>query len=66
MLTASMLAMSFVAAGPTPVTSIRPAAEIIELRAGMVRPADQIRRDQVRFNTGEKTQVVATMPPNVT
>ncbi|MEA5614842.1 hypothetical protein [Nodularia spumigena] len=61
MLTASMLALSFVAVGPTPVTSVRPAAEIIELRAGMVRPADQIRRDQVRFNAGEKTEVVAVM-----
>lgn len=61
MLTASILALSFVAVGPTPVTSIRPAAEIIELRAGMIRPAEQIRRDQVRFNTGEKTEVVALL-----
>jgi hypothetical protein len=61
MLTASMLALSFVAVGPAPVTSIRPAAEIIELRAGMVRPADQIRRDQVRFNRAEKTEVVAVL-----
>lgn len=61
MLTASMLALSFVAVGPTPVTSIRPAAEIIELRAGMVRPADQLRRDQIRFNRAEKTEVVAVL-----
>lgn len=61
MLTASMLALSFVAIGPTPVTSVRPAAEIIELRAGMVRPADDVRRDQVRFNAAERTEVVAIM-----
>jgi hypothetical protein len=61
MLTASILALSFLAVGPTAVTSVRPAAEIIELRAGMTRPADDIRRDQVRFNAAEKTEVVAVM-----
>lgn len=66
MLTASILAMSFAAAGPLPVTSITPAAEIIELRAGMVRPADQTRRDQVRFSRHERAEVVATMQGGVT
>ncbi len=61
MLTASMLALSFVAVGPTPVTTVRPAAEIIELRAGMVRPADEVRRDQVRFNAAENAEVVALL-----
>ncbi len=61
MLIAPLLALSFVAAGPLPVTPLRPAVDVIELRAGMVRPADEVRRDQVRFNLGEKTEVVAVI-----
>ena len=61
MLTASLLALSFVAAGPAPVTPVRPLAEIIEIRPGMTRPDGQTRRDQVRFNPNERAEVVASM-----
>lgn len=65
MLSITMIALSFVAVGPTPVTPIQPVADIIEIRSGMIRPADQIRRDQVRFNSNEITPVVATIDNGV-
>lgn len=65
MLSATLIALSFVATGPTPVTPIQPLAEIIEIRPGMIRPADELRRDQVRFNNNESTPVVATVDNGV-
>jgi hypothetical protein len=61
MLTAAMIALSFVAVGPTPMTPVRPVAEIIEIRPGMVRPADQLGRDQIRFRANEPTEIVGAV-----
>jgi hypothetical protein len=60
MLVASILALSSVAIGPAPVTQIRPASEIIELRAAMF-DTDGVRRDQVRFYTNERAETVGAI-----
>lgn len=60
MLVATMLALSSVALGPTPVTQVRPAAEIIELRAAMF-DNDDTRRDQVRFYSNERAEPVGVI-----
>lgn len=65
MFSATLIALSMVAVGPTPVTPFEPLADIIEIRPGMVRPADELRRDQIRFNRYESTPVVATVDNGV-
>lgn len=62
MLTASILALTTIAMGPTPVNQFRTAGEIIEIRAGMIDGADDLRRDQVRYrDNAEPTEVVGTV-----
>lgn len=61
MLTATIIALSFTAAGPAPVTNVRPAADIVEIRAGMTRADHELRRDQIRFRADEPAPVVATL-----
>jgi len=66
MLTASLLALTTLAMGPTPVTNVRPAAEIIEIRAGMIDGSHDIRRDQVRYLDREPTAVVGSVDNGAT
>lgn len=60
MLTASILAMSALLMGPTPVTQVRSAGEIVEIRSGMIDAEGDLRRDQVRFGA-EPTEVVGSL-----
>lgn len=65
MLTATMIALSFTAYGPAPVTHVRPAADIVEIRSGMTRQTGELRRDQIRFRANEPAPVVATIDNGV-
>lgn len=48
MLTATLIALSTIALGPAS-TQVRPASGIVEIRAGMIDSASDVRRDQVRY-----------------
>ncbi len=62
MLTASLLALTSIAMGPTPVNQFRTAGEIIEIRAGMIDGAHDLRRDQLRYrDSAEPTEVVGSV-----
>lgn len=62
MLTASLLALTTIAMGPTPTNDFRSAGEIIEIRAGMIDGSQDIRRDQIRYrNTAEPTAIVGSV-----
>ncbi|MFK7883804.1 MAG: hypothetical protein AB8F26_06440 [Phycisphaerales bacterium] len=61
MLTASVLALSAIVMGPTPVTNVRTAGDIIEIRTGMIDGANDTRRDQVRDFDREPTKVVGSI-----
>ena len=61
MLLTALLGSALLAFGPTPTTAVRPAADIIEIRAGMFNAADGVRRDQVRFSTESRGEVVGEM-----
>lgn len=66
MLTATLLAMTTIAMGPTPVNQFRTAGEIIEIRAGMIDGTHDVRRDQVRFLDREPTAVVGAVQDGAT
>lgn len=57
----TLLAMSFIAAGPTPVTNVRPAAEIIELRPSMLRPEGEVGREVLPFSRDDRSEVVGAI-----
>lgn len=61
----TLLAMSFIAYGPTPVTNVRPAAEIIEIRPGMLRPDYQDGREALPFSRDDRAEVVAAIADGV-
>jgi hypothetical protein len=64
MLTATLIALSTIALGPAS-TQVRPASGIVEIRAGMIDSASDVRRDQVRYQSNEPTEVVASMSGGV-
>lgn len=61
MLLTALLGSTLLALGPTPITEVRPAADIIEIRAGMFDSENGVRRDQIRFSSESKGEVVAEM-----
>ena len=61
MLLTALLGSTLLALAPTPTTAVRPAADIIEIRAGMFDSDNGVRRDQIRFSTESRGEVVAEM-----
>ncbi|MBL4590808.1 MAG: hypothetical protein JKY96_02495 [Phycisphaerales bacterium] len=61
MMLTTLIGAALIAFGPTPTTTVRPAADIIEIRAGMFDGAEGIRRDQIRYSNDTKGVVVAEM-----
>jgi hypothetical protein len=61
----TLLAMSFIAYGPAPVTNVRPAAEIIEIRPGMLRPDGEVGREVLPFSRDDRAEVVAAIADGV-
>jgi hypothetical protein len=61
MLLTAVLGSALLALGPTPITEVHPAADIVEIRAGMFDSDSGVRRDQIRFSTESRAEVVAEM-----
>ncbi|MCA9303849.1 MAG: hypothetical protein KC996_06980 [Phycisphaerales bacterium] len=61
MLLTALIGTTLLAFAPTPTTEVRPAADIIEIRAEMFNAADGVRRDQIRFSTETRGEVVAEL-----
>lgn len=65
MLVASLLALSSIALGPAPVTTVRPVSGIVEIRSGMIDSETDLRRDQIRYRDNEPTETVGSITGGV-
>ncbi len=61
MMLTTLIGATLFAIGPTPTTAVRPAADIIEIRAEMFDDNANPRRDQIRYSTDTHGEVVAEM-----